>query len=98
MNETIEKEKRRKDKDVFMLCLSTKEGDQIKTTCLASNFAYADIPIAKNAITNNLTKLFVESAPKVPSALKSVDKNADLSFIKTVNPPDEDSVPESEGG
>ena len=77
------------DKDIFLISVTVKRGDEIVTRCATSNFAYADIPIAVSDINNNIKKLAVQLAPATPSVLGNIEKVGEAA-----NP---DDIPEPEG-
>jgi len=81
----IEEVKQLTDKDVFLVCVSVRRGENIETKCLTNNFTYSDIPVASRDIAANIDKLFKQAAPSIPSVLRAMDKNADTGFT-----PDED--------
>tara|TARA_Y100000296_G_scaffold29924_1_gene34919 strand:+ start:541 stop:834 length:294 start_codon:yes stop_codon:yes gene_type:complete len=77
------------DKDIFLISVSVKRGDEIVTRCATSNFAYADIPIATSDINNNIKKLAVQLAPAVPSALGNIEKVKEAANPDDIPEPDD---------
>jgi hypothetical protein len=71
-------------KDSFLVAVSVKRGEKIETQCLTSNFAFADIPIAKRDIIKNIQNVATQVSPQVPSALQEPEAA------------DPDSIPETE--